>query len=114
MAQIVTSLNGGDTGVLLLRRTPEKGTHHRRPQVSSRNWREFQFAYHRTVEAIAPAVGATFTYQYDFGDRWQHLVTLERLVPFVGGVDLPYCLEGARACPPEDVAASRTARDKRE
>lgn len=56
-----------------------------------------------TLRAIAPAVGATFVYEYDFGDNWRHLVTLERLQQFGPSTVVPYCLDGARACPPEDV-----------
>lgn len=55
------------------------------------------------LRRLAPTVGATFTYQYDFGDDWQHLVTLERLLPLELNDVVPYCVDGARACPPEDV-----------
>lgn len=43
----------------------------------------------------------TASYVYDFGDDWQHLVTLETLGPG-GSLRLPRCVGGARACPPED------------
>ncbi len=56
-----------------------------------------------TLRTIAPGVGETFRYQYDFGDNWQHLARLERLVPFTREALVPHCLDGARACPPEDV-----------
>ena len=38
-------------------------------------------------------------YLYDFGDSWEHVVTLVAIHP--GGPDLE-CLDGERACPPED------------
>ena len=41
-------------------------------------------------------------YTYDFGDDWQHSVTLERILPRDPNVDYPRCLSGERACPPED------------
>ncbi|MGE0363566.1 MAG: plasmid pRiA4b ORF-3 family protein [Vicinamibacterales bacterium] len=41
------------------------------------------------------------SYLYDFGDGWQHLVTLEA-VGAVGRGRLPRCVDGERACPPED------------
>lgn len=45
----------------------------------------------------------SFEYNYDFGDRWSHAVTVEN-INFSGNVRFPVCcLEGARACPPEDV-----------
>ena len=43
----------------------------------------------------------TASYLYDFGDGWQHLVTLEA-VGSAGSGRLPRCVGGARACPPED------------
>jgi hypothetical protein len=44
-----------------------------------------------------------FTYQYDFGDSWEHVIKVEDLVPPKSGVPPIVCLAGANACPPEDV-----------
>jgi Plasmid pRiA4b ORF-3-like protein len=53
---------------------------------------------------IAPKKGATFVYEYDFGDSWKHEITVERITPTPKGELLyPWCLDGQRACPPEDV-----------
>ena len=42
-------------------------------------------------------------YEYDFGDSWDHLITVERILPADPAVaPRAECLEGARACPPED------------
>src|SRR5262249_14519979 len=41
-------------------------------------------------------------YEYDFGDSWQHDVILERTLEPKPGIKYPICLEGERACPPED------------
>lgn len=46
--------------------------------------------------------GQTFSYEYDFGDSWQHEVKVEKILPHDPSVALPVCLAGARACPPED------------
>lgn len=47
--------------------------------------------------------GDRLRYLYDFGDSWQHVVAVETIEPsdFTGS----WCevLDGARACPPEDV-----------
>lgn len=43
-----------------------------------------------------------FVYQYDFGDDWTHLITLEQILPLEDGTIYPLCLAGKRACPPED------------
>lgn len=41
-------------------------------------------------------------YEYDFGDSWEHLVTLEDVADAEKGVKYPRLLEGKGACPPED------------
>lgn len=41
-------------------------------------------------------------YEYDFGDGWQHEVFFEGCPPADPKAKYPLCLEGARACPPED------------
>src|SRR5690606_30505352 len=45
----------------------------------------------------------TFDYLYDFGDAWWHRVKLIERTQFLGPLDSPWCLDGANACPPEDV-----------
>lgn len=44
----------------------------------------------------------TADYMYDFGDGWEHTVTLEKISPKDKNVNYPICLDGQRACPPED------------
>ena len=55
------------------------------------------------LRKIAPAPGAVFSYEYDFGDSWQHRIEVEKVLPPESGVRYPRCLTGKRACPPEDV-----------
>jgi len=43
-----------------------------------------------------------FIYIYDFGDGWQHEVTVERILPSNEELRHAICVEGERACPPED------------
>ena len=44
-----------------------------------------------------------FGYEYDFGDSWTHRVTVEKeLPPDPGSKVFAECVDGARACPPED------------
>lgn len=59
----------------------------------------------RTIKLtqIAPSGPLTFEYIYDFGDGWQHEVTVENGVEKEAGIRYPICIEGAQACPPEDV-----------
>jgi hypothetical protein len=42
-------------------------------------------------------------YEYDFGDSWEHKITLEKILPFDPEIFLPTCIKGKGACPPEDV-----------
>ena len=44
-----------------------------------------------------------FQYEYDFGDSWHHEILFEGCLPTTKGIRYPVCVEGERACPPEDV-----------
>jgi hypothetical protein len=46
---------------------------------------------------------APFIYEYDFGDSWRHLITIEQVLHPSEVESFPRCIDGARACPPEDV-----------
>jgi hypothetical protein len=56
------------------------------------------------LSQILPKTGKRFAfkYEYDFGDGWQHEVVSEGKLPVDPKVKYPLCLEGERACPPED------------
>jgi hypothetical protein len=45
-------------------------------------------------------------YEYDFGDDWEHNVLLEKIAPAEKGFRYPRCMDGGRACPPEDCGGS--------
>lgn len=47
--------------------------------------------------------GDTFRYTYDYGDWWEHTITVEAVWPADPQERYPVCMEGERACPPEDV-----------
>ena len=57
---------------------------------------------HRTVLNNVVDVGDSFKYRYDFGDGWEHKITVEKSIPFAPGMTVPACTDGRRACPPED------------
>jgi len=42
------------------------------------------------------------SYEYDFGDGWEHEIRLEKTADVKKGMKYPKCLNGKRACPPED------------
>ncbi len=53
-------------------------------------------------EILKPSI-TRFLYLYDFGDGWEHEVTIER-TGALGVDERPLlCLAGAHACPPDDV-----------
>jgi hypothetical protein len=43
------------------------------------------------------------TYEYDFGDGWEHEIVLEEIVPRSSTARYPMVLAGRGACPPEDI-----------
>jgi hypothetical protein len=56
-----------------------------------------------TLQQVAPQQKDVLGYEYDFGDSWNHQITVEKILsadPAAATVAL--CLDGARACPPED------------
>ncbi|WP_323747516.1 plasmid pRiA4b ORF-3 family protein [Catenulispora rubra] len=54
-----------------------------------------------TLEQVL-AENGKMTYTYDFGDSWDHIITVESVTPLAEGVAYPRCTGGRRAAPPED------------
>jgi|GEM_PF-1318119 len=77
------------------------------PYLMGENFVEFDYADSTTtnISEILPKNGERyrFAYEYDFGDSWQHEILFEGRLPADPDARYPLCLEGARACPPEDV-----------
>jgi hypothetical protein len=56
-----------------------------------------------TLQQLVPGAQDRLLYEYDFGDSWHHEVTVERILsPGSAPGCSASCLDGARACPPED------------
>lgn len=55
----------------------------------------------RMADVIGPR--SRFDYEYDFGDSWHHEVVVEAVTPIDLVLKFGVCLDGQRACPPEDV-----------
>ena len=58
-------------------------------------------------ERSATVVGAVgkhdqFSYEYDFGDSWEHQIMVMSISRMPMGLKFAVCLDGAGACPPED------------
>jgi len=56
-----------------------------------------------TLEQIVPHETDTFEYEYDLGDSWNHEITVENILSSdAAGAGKAICMDGKRACPPED------------
>lgn len=55
-----------------------------------------------SLGAVIPRARAKLIYVYDFGDGREHDVLVEKSLPPEPNRRYPVCVEGARACPPED------------
>jgi hypothetical protein len=55
------------------------------------------------VGALVERAIVQFSYTYDFGDNWQHSVTIEAVTAADPALDYPRFADGARRAPPEDV-----------
>jgi len=56
----------------------------------------------KQLKSFLRAQGQELEYVYDFGDWWRHRLTHEGVVEREGRKRYPRCVDGARACPPED------------
>ena len=54
------------------------------------------------LEQIAKEEGEAFVYEYDMGDSWRHQVLVEEVCAASDPLEVPVCLSGEQACPPED------------
>ncbi|GGP02193.1 plasmid pRiA4b ORF-3 family protein [Nonomuraea glycinis] len=56
-----------------------------------------------SLAEVLAEVGAVMEYEYDLGDSWRHDVVLEEIPIAEEWVRYPVLVDGAGACPPEDV-----------
>lgn len=73
--------------------------------IPDEDWPEMSPVDERHV-ILANCLGMTvtdFSYEYDFGDGWEHSVHVERILPVDDLSGSLLCMGGANACPPEDV-----------
>jgi hypothetical protein len=59
-------------------------------------------SHSRKLSELASQGPGRFSYQYDFGDDWKHVVRIETTLPVDRKLKYPRCIGGKRACPPED------------
>ena len=69
------------------------------------DWRnvEFKDARKTKIASIFENPGDSLVYEYDFGDSWDHKLRFERVVSKDEVMfEVPRCIGGENACPPED------------
>jgi hypothetical protein len=73
-------------------------------QIDDPNYPECKDSTTVLLSDILPKDGKRFgfKYTYDMGDNWEHEVLFEGVVTSHKKIKYPICLEGERACPPED------------
>jgi hypothetical protein len=80
------------------------------PWLLDENFGEMNYKNSREtmLSKVLPKSGKRFQfeYEYDFGDSWWHDVLFEGCLREEPGRRYPLCLEGERACPPEDVGGT--------
>lgn len=54
------------------------------------------------IKEVFSTEGQRLPYIYDFGDSWEHLIIVEKIMEKDPSQKYPVCLDGERACPPED------------
>ncbi|HVA46493.1 MAG TPA: plasmid pRiA4b ORF-3 family protein [Pirellulales bacterium] len=81
------------------------GTTYMEPDPDGDDWgMEFEDERGILISKLLPQSGerTRWLYEYDFGDGWRHEVLFEGFPTADPKAKYPVCLEGARACPPED------------
>ena len=70
---------------------------------SLEDWEPVKNERRHHLNQIAPSEKSKFMYVYDFGDNWEHEILVEKIQAPKPGIQYPLCIEGKRACPPDDV-----------
>jgi hypothetical protein len=77
------------------------------PDLMQENFDEYGYEDSTTTklsDVVPPrAKKSRFVYEYDFGDSWEHEVLVEKILPADPRTGYPVCIDGKRACPPDDV-----------
>lgn len=55
-----------------------------------------------TLDSLAEFLAPAFFYTYDFGDDWEHKITVEKSLPAAEAKPYPVLVKAKRACPPEN------------
>ncbi|HIE45615.1 MAG TPA: plasmid pRiA4b ORF-3 family protein [Flavobacteriaceae bacterium] len=70
------------------------------------DWRDVVDANSIKISKLLNKEKDKINYTYDYGDSWEHKITLEKIVVEDKKQIYPVCIKGKRACPPEDCGGS--------
>jgi hypothetical protein len=91
------------------------GTEYTDPRTALKGFLCYKDEAEVTLEEILSQENLSFSYEYDFGDSWEHRITVEKILPasevMVEEQDRAICLKGRRACPPEDCGGAARYRE---
>lgn len=59
------------------------------------------------LDELVPQENDKFIYEYNLDDSWLHEIVVEKVLPPQSGVHYPRCIDGDRACPPEECGGVR-------
>jgi hypothetical protein len=69
---------------------------------SADDWEEVQDSRKIKIGGYFQAPKDKIVYEYDFGDSWEHNVSLKKILAADPKITYPIVTAGAMACPPED------------
>jgi hypothetical protein len=72
------------------------------PNPADKGYREYEDEREFRLFDLVNREKEKFRYEYDFGDGWEHVIVLEKVIPAESGPKLFTCLAGKNACPVED------------
>jgi len=73
------------------------------PPDEEESWQTTHDESRYTLRDLEKQLHPYFRYTYDFGDNWEHRITIEKILNPEEGSPHAVLLTGKRACPPEDI-----------
>ncbi len=70
------------------------------PDQEGMGFKETKAGWKIGIKEHIAKIGQKIRYEYDFGDGWEHEIEFEKYID--EDVKQPRCIDGNRACPPED------------
>lgn len=78
------------------------GERYELPSPFGDDWSDAKDSRKYKVNSFLKDVKDRISYLYDFGDGWEHVITLEKILTADKNVKYPTIIKGKGMCPPED------------